>query len=604
MTRRIFILALTLAGAYGRGPSLNHVDELIRAGRFVELRASAEDALRADAASADGWYAMGVAFLHGEGVVPRAYRCLTQARALLEAAGDRGELYQRTLQELIEAASLMDRYGEQVRLMELHDSQFDGIYGTDIGWPLMKMGRVEEARHRMLAVVSSGVDSAAGPAMNTLGAMEVEQDRLEAGYGWFERATALSSTTAVACNLAEATMGLGRYQEAERVLLAAAADSKRPISNPWTDLAQLFTLQGRLAEALSALDEMRAWTAQGPAWAADQRWAGQSRIAVQVMLATGQDDEALRLTGLLLGRPERNGRDSGNSDRSEASALVLRMEALRAARERLAEQTASATGWERMRLAWQRLSTAFDLWWVRRRAGRLLAARGIERSTIPFGVESPVPEWLRPPAGDTFGYNIEESAHRRREAILPERAYHRLALAEIALAHGRTTEALSGLDRAAAELPAEEVLLRARLDALAGRALELDGHLAAALDRYQRALRTSPREFRALGLALPVKVETDGSREAQQAAEMVLRSPRFARRSGFRLQIFTSSGTLRARLQTPEGALLAEAEGGDARTLCRDLHHATFTPRIDLAQTDSMSLDGSNGAIQLPDGGR
>jgi len=173
-------------------------------------------------------------------------------------------------------------------------------------------------------------------------------------------------------------------------------------------------------------------------------------------------------------------------------------------------------------------------------------------------------------------------------------------------------------ERAIAALGPGEVLLAARLHAIAADAARQSEHWDRANVHYDGCFQRDPGVLRRLGLPVAVRVRTGGPLGAE-VADMLERSPRFERAdSGLTLSVDVDRVSARVCLVSARGQMLSCAEvdaveaakqgpSEDAATgeapaepvpwpqhVAREALRQLFSPRVDLSQTDIHSLDGQN----------
>lgn len=616
--------ALRAADTYPVTPSERAAYEYLQdGGQPVKARETAEAVLRVSPDSFVAYYVIGAVYSRVEGSLPKAHHYLSKARRLIERkwgvpvpSNGPWLWHARVIEELIDVTAEMDRYEEQLELLAAHDRLYRPPLTASWGWPLMKLGRMDEARAKVQEALRSDKPGTVTHAMNTLGAIENEMDRPEASYEVYTRLVEMvrkngwEMHTVYLRNAGAASLGLLRFEEAERWLLESAKQfDYGTFSNPWRSLAVLYVLEGRIPEAVAAVREMHAWSFRNMPSLQQQSWAERHYVTAAVLLECGYTEEALGILRRVLNRPDRRGGTSLHSDQSEAGLLVFTRHALKVHRENLAEEAS----WSEMRNGprlWARsLAEAVEMWSAGRRAAALVFKNGrltgSVRCTAPDGVD--VMDWTRIELNEILGPGVvgaeakrllaRDDAMGRREA-----PYLRLTLGYGALLRGDARSAREDLSAAVRDLPKAEVFQRAQAEALLGRAWEESGDLNEALRHYQLSMEKAPGVMRGFGFALPCRVESDGSPAAREAASLLKASPRFRDvGAGFLLRIASSGTLVLASLQAPDGTVLCQVRaplGADpevaARLLCRELHRRAFAPKIDLAQTDIASLDGSN----------
>lgn len=589
--------------------------------QFVKAREAAEAIL---GKQPDSFVALHVlAFVHewGEANLPRAYFLASKARSGLERrwgldipTDGPWRWHARVLRQLISITRQMDREQEALELLALRDRYYDPDLTVEYGWPLMKLGRMAEARARMSEALQSKDPEDRLTALNTWGAIEDEAGNAEESYRIFARLVEEVRTSKLPMevtylrNLGEAAEELGRFDEAERHFREAVRFfDGETYSNPWEDLSVLYMRQGRYPEALAAVREMHAWAHANPPYLDQQSWADRQSITAALLAEAGFVAEGLDLARRIARRPDRRGGTSVHRDQSEAGQLLLLWGLARLEQERLAEEASWTPLWQWLDLAGRRLSLARERWAAGRRAAALTAGKGRLAPSLRFfapnGID--VLPWLTPDLVALVGPGLVEAEAARLlartdPAGLRERPYLLLLAGESQRARGTLREARRSLEEALATLPRSERMLQARAWALLGDVARREGRLSTALADYQQALARHPGILRTLGIALPARITAAADPASRKAARWLASSPRFERQAGgFALEIAPAGSRHRATLLAPDGTVLAEAlvatqaDGeATARALCEELHRRAFALPLDLSQTDVTSLQG------------
>ena len=616
----VLIICLMLALCSGLAADdldLGVVKDLIDTGRFVRLREIAEEDLRRDKNSLMGNYMMGVAMYRGETNLPLARHYLERARALVKpdvfAFADTFP-YMNILLELERVLLELEKYEEHLGIVEEIDLLFGIDYHVATGWTLMKMGRYDEARALMKHYADSENYENRFSALNTLGALEHILENYEESFRWFtvlknELAERGDLSATVLRNRAEVAKSLLLFNEAESdLLLAARYFHPGSYSNPWRTLVLLYTGEGRISEGLSAVREMHQWNRSSNPVIEQQHW-NECRQAVAVLLmAAGHDDKALEILREIRSRPDRRGVTSSSVEQSEVESLHLYREALSLRCERLREESAWSKIGSWPTIIRERLKIGLELWTVDRRLNALLMPHDrLSWILRPYATDSISAEWLRSGLrgalkNGPMQAELTKLLARRDRAADRERPYLEAALGETLTAKAKYAVALPYLKAARVELPAEEVLLRARVEALIAFTLERQGDAESAAVAYRNAMERDPGVFRSLNISLPVVFADDGSAEAMDAVRFLKKSPRFHKGYGFQLSLEMVDRRLAARLSGLDGATLMQTsvavdESSESkstvRALCREIHRRAFAPKIDLSQADINSLDGA-----------
>jgi len=622
MFRRVILslaFALTLCAQQQQQqlPDLATVRQWIDAGRFIRVREMGEAILRQNKNSALGNYLMGVAMQRGEGNLPLARYYLGRARTLVErtpAVNDQTtDLHAHIMFEMLLVAGLTEKHEEQIQLVAEYGRLFGVDMGERSGWSLMKLGRHQEARALMQRYLKSKDPDTRRGALNTLGSIEMSLGNYEEAFRWFtilkneltERDTVNIAT--LVRNRAEVANVLLKFDIAESdTLLATKYFHPSSYSNPWMSLSLLYVTEGRLAEGLSAISSMHAWDRRSDPTLEQQRWNDGQQATAIVLLASGYPDAALQIVRRIRSKPDRRGTTSGTMDQAEIGLLFLWRETLRMQREMLSEQMVWEPWNEWAQSGWDRLKVERELWAANNRLNALLVPeRRLPWILRPYAPDSPVTEWMRPGLYGAVGGGIvrtelEKLIARTGTMADRERPYLRAALGESLIMSGNWDAGLAALTSAKEGLPHEEVLLRARMEALAAHALERSGQLDRAAVAWRNAMERNAGMIRLLDLSIPVNLSSDNSPGANEAVSWLEKSPRFHRGRGFSLSVATTGRRLYAQLRGRDGAVLAQASTtilpdvkDTARMLCKEIHRKAFATKIDLSQMDINSLDGS-----------
>jgi len=623
----VFIFSiLSLSGWAQHSAELTLKDglQLWREQQYVTLFERANEAVREDPRSVEGQFFLGVALQQGEGNLPLARRSLETAKALLEREKAHGkltetesEVYRRTLGALADIYETTEQYTEELRLIDLARREANLDWSATRGWPLMKLGRMDEARAAMRESLKSTDPVDRRIALNTLGSLEFSAWNYDASYAWFTLLIGQSPpedlTPTTFSNRAETALALENFAGAESDY-RQATDRFLPGSytNPWEEITPLYVQTGRLVFAVSAIQKMREWDAGSDPTLEQNRWSREQLIVGLVQLAAGRDQQAMDTTALLLRRPDRLGNNSASPQESEIASLDLYVEALRRNRERIIE----SMSWSGP-LAWcQGLGHAAMLTaelWISESRLRALVVRnpdGLDWSLRPYGPNSDVQEYLRPGMNRILGPGIVSSAvtkllKRSGAQADRERPYLQCMLGESMVDRGDFGAALAPLSSSLQTMPREESLLRSRIEALLGYALEQTGATADAQTHYSTAMELDPHVFRSLAIALPVTIERAGNDAAANLAAAWLRSsPRFRQGRGFTIQFQRHGTTLEAVMLGSSGEVLARAATSDngkpkevARRLCAAIHDSFFNGKLNVEQADIDSINGSPASL-------
>ena len=598
-------------------PDLATVRQWIDSGKFIRVREMGEALLRQNKNNPLGNYLMGVAMQRGEGNLPLARYYLGRARTLVEQSASTGDqtadLHAHILFEMLLVAGLTEKHEEQIRLVGEYGRLFGVDMGERSGWSLMKLGRHQEARQLMQKYLKSKDPDTRRGALNTLGSIEMSLGNYEEAFRWFSilkneltERDAVNIATLVR-NRAEVANVLLQFDVAESdTLLATKYFHPSSYSNPWMSLSLLYVTEGRLSEAVSAISSMHAWDRRSDPTLEQQRWNDGQQATAIVLLATGYPDAALQIVRRIRSKPDRRGTTSGTMEQAEIGLLYLWRETLRMQREALREQMISETWAEWFQSGWERMKVERELWAANSRLNALLVPeQRLPWILRPYAPDSPITEWMRPGlygavGGGLVRAELEKLIGRTGKLADRERSYLQAAMGESLIMSGSYEKGLAALTAAKEKLPQEEVLLRARMEALAAHALERSGQLDRAAVAWRNAMERNAGLIRLLDLSIPVTLSSDNSPGANEAVSWLEKSPRFHRGRGFSLAVSTTGRRMYAQLRGRNGAVLAQASTlvlpdikDTARMLCKEVHRKAFATKIDLSQMDINSLDGS-----------
>ncbi|MEE8526736.1 MAG: hypothetical protein V3T72_22595 [Thermoanaerobaculia bacterium] len=590
--------------------------------RFVRAREASERMLEENPNSIPGHCLLGLVHHRAEGNLPVALYHIRRCRQLFEGRyselpGDQAPWFWHVL-SITESAFVsgeMGRHEDKIRYLRERDDIYQPERPADRGWPLMRLRRYDEARFAVEQALTLGDPDQVRAAKTVLCAIEAEQQLREESYlacldaAEYDRHENLDYANPVPfTNAAEAALGMLRMDQAEEFILDATRRFTAPtVSNPWMDLTLLYLAEGRMPEALEAVRKMFRWRSRQPAYIDEQNRAETEMTSAIFLIAAGHPEDAARITDRALDRPDRTGFTSSESEQMEAAVALVDRLANRTAAELLAEEASWSKLGDSIRARLASVQRRSRAWSSGRRAAALLAHQRILDATVrPYLAGSvEIPEWIEPEIIEIVGPGVLQAAllqARERETLAAAEGYFLAYESEIAFLRGRHQETLRIADEALRTLPEAEVLLRARVAAIAARASQARGDHSRALAMYDLAMQSDPGIIRRLGIALPTRFQTSPGPVAKLAARYLRRSPRFDEKSsGFSLRI-AGVDDGEAYLLGANDAVLAQVRvtpraGEDsedlARRLARELHEAAFAPRLDLTQADIRSLDGS-----------
>src|SRR5579872_3361097 len=559
--------------------TLDEAETLIDAGKYVKVLDYALDAVKRDPESFEANFLLGLTLHKGEGNLPLSQYRLEKAKTIAMARGgyhaltpDLQKVYLELLQELVWIYGESEEYQRQLDLIGAIQTETGLDWSQEGGWSLMKLGRYDEARNMLLQKVSSPNASVRASALNTLGAIESTTGNLQGGYDWFtklindEEARRATGVATAYSNRAEVGVSLLKFSSAESDWQESTKNfAPGSYTNPWSDLTFLYAGEGKLPLAVQAAKEMREWDRASDATIEQHRWNLNTRMIAMVLLAAGHDKEALNVLEMVLSRPDRQGSTTTDPDEAEICLLSLYDEALRTNRERALEGMSWSRPSEWFGRMWDAVRYTVEDWGARSRLRKLvMQTKRLDWVLRPYSQDSSIPEWIRPEITAALGEGLsssrlQELLKRDDENGRRERPYILEVLGESQVRNGSYKPGIDALTQALQTLPQEEVLLKARANALLADALDRTGQSDAARAHYVAAFDLDPRVFRELSLAIPAKVTSDNDASSRTAASWLRSSPRFRSGNAFTVQVNRVSDGLEATLADATGTVVGRA---------------------------------------------
>jgi len=637
---------------FARTPAEDEIWQLYNEEKLLTARRKTEELLREQPDSIVGHYIFAQILRRAEGNLPKAMKQMGKARELYELK------YQPTISNVSETpwllhreilyaaqtvAGELERHEYQLQLLDYHDSLYDPRLTAEHAWPLMLLGRYDEARKyaEKAADDSDGFQRSLG--RNALCAIEGEArtrtERFTACLAAYDDAgnrarnddpfanpDAITSVTVHAYNAAVAAMSVLRPDEAERLAKAGATRLEFTPANPWRLLVRLYTDQGRMEDAVMALREMQAWRRKQPPHLREQVRAETDVAFATVLLVAAQTETGMTVINRAIANPDRRGLTSSSKEQALGAHALLR----RAIRSTHVEIEAERAVWsgtaEAMQIAIDASQRRVENWADAERIrgvlnddDRLVSSF---RMYIAGGLE-PVPSWLIGDLIPILGAGVSSvvlELARQAETNEEFEPYYVAFEAEIALHRRDKQAALDLATQALDALPEFEALLRARLAAIAGEAAWALGKHELALGMWATAMQRDAGVIRRRALALPATLKLNASGPvAERLAVLLESSPRFdigrREQSTFTVTIEGSGRALEVCLLEPEGGVLGCAstppepepdpdakpdpdaptlEDDDYAALTAEAFHArAFAMPVGLSNIDLGSLDGT-----------
>lgn len=672
----LLLACLTLFGAvvaavHGAGaqqtaqPAAQTPDEqealdLLGREQMLSARTKAEEVLERNPHSLVGHYVVGVVLHQAEGSLARAMHHLGRAREIYETtwpastrpAGAPWELHRDLLYRIQSLAGEMELHDYRLQVLGYHDYLYDPDLLAQHAWPLMRMGRFDEARDFAQRAAASRDDWQKSSGLNALCALEGEAGRrqpfFDACLAAYEHARdrgadeeGQGAVAVHAYNAAQAARAILDFQRAEALALEGARRHEQTPANPWRLLTRQHLEHGELTEAVEALREMQRWRARQPAYLRDQDRAETDAAFAELMLLAGETEVGLRAIDRAIAQPDRRGLISSDPEQALGAHALLRRALQRTHAERVAEEASWSGTLARLGGTFTVAGARLESWPDDERIASTLSDGDRLVATLRLyvrgGIE-PVPVWLVGDLVEVLGAGVTGVALRRARATedpaSPLGPFYDGLQAEVALAQGDSLRAVALAQAALQRLPAGQTVFRARVAAVGAEAARDAGRPSDALGLYEEALQKDAGIVRRLGLSIPASVSYGGGGEVgRRVADMLEASPRFRSGRGFEVAVNDRGAAVEACLSSPHGARLgcaqvdpaalaeqyataraeweealakAREEGADtaeleeaepeepdpAEYLAEQFHDRIFSVPVTLSSTDLGSLDG------------
>lgn len=592
----------------------------------VKARELSEQWIRAEPESPAAQFALAEVLFNVEGNLPRALFHLNRAEEFtnynsLEEAYNSGNVqwHYLTLSQLSYVHQLM---GNQLESLEYLD-KISQVYGQDMesfrGWPLIKLKQYDAARESANLVLENSInDRERARAWNTLCAAELASLAPIESMSACDRAieedenitdSANDYDTVYLTNASEVALSLLQMEQAEEYIDRATRYlNPRSVADPWIYKLFLTLNQGRFDDARSALDRMLVWREQQEPIVSVMNRAEHFLVSASFLLVAGYAEDAANLTQTALNQPDRNGSYSADDAQKDSFAALLNMMANRAEYQIQLESISTLDFGDSIAPRIKANSLRLRAWRAERRAASLFANFEVLQNRLrPYApLDVHIPEWVEPEIVQLIGSgvmkNILDQALANGAFQLNE-GYYYSYLAEIAAVENNIELVIEAGRHALTQLPQQEVLLRARVAARMADANWHKNSYSDALPFYEIAYQQDPSIFRRLALEIPVSIIGDNSQFANQAADLLSRSPRFNEDSnGIPLEI-ESNPNLSICLKSRTGSVLscytsaaAENQGSkwNAPELIRLFHSDTFGLGFDISKVQRSILLGSS----------
>jgi tetratricopeptide (TPR) repeat protein len=632
----------------------DEVWQLYQDEKLLTARRKVEELLDKEPDSIVGRYVFAQILRRAEGNLPKAMKQMGKARELYEQRyqptvanlqGTPWLLHREILYAAQTIAGELERHEYQLQLLDYHDSLYDPRLTAEHAWPLMLLGRYDEARKYAEKAAESSDEFQRSLGRNAMCAIEGEagnrEERFAAclsayddaadrarGDDPFAKPDEITSVTVHAYNAAQAALSVLRPDEAERLAKAGAVRLEFTPANPWRFQVRLFTDQGRMDEAVLALREMQAWRRKMPPHLREQERAETDVAFATVLLVAGETETGMQVIDRAIANPDRRGLTSSSKEQALGAHALLRLAMRRTHAEVEAERATWSGTAESARITRDQAERRIQDWADAERIRGVLNHDELLVATFRMylaGGLEPIPSWLVGDLVPILGAGVSSvvlDMVREAEEDDALEPYYVAFEAEIALHDGDRKEALRLAEEALASLPEFEALLRARVAAIAGEAAWELGSKQAALGFWATAMQRDAGIIRRRGIVLPARIVNQASGPvAERAVELLESSPRFdlGESEGFTIELHGSGRELTMCLLEPAGGdlgcantppeppepgaqpakptLSGEAEVPDdddyAAMTVEALHARAFAMPVGLSNIDLGSLDGT-----------
>ncbi len=597
-------------------------------GKFTRARELVTKSLEKDPDHFIANWVMVQVYYEYEANFPRALFLLRKIRKILEGEyGDKPDAaeaqtwHKKMLKREASILGQMDRREDQLAVYVHYDELYKPSIEVNRIWPLMKLGRFDDARKIGKKLIYSDHFNTRLRAYNGLMAIADEARERKESYKWgkegLERTQKRSCI--IASNLARSALQNVLFDEAEEyVKIARKATHDDCSSNPLSQLVSIHLLQGEFQKTISTLHQLR----KEPL---SQRMRVQFEMAnkarmVELLYALGQFKESEKRIREVLQAPDRVGMTSASKENQALTNMVLFWSVLDARREQERERAGIRGFVEATRIRLKATKLKLVQWEKSRMALRLGTLQNLLVTALrPYYLD--LMPWYAPALIRILGSGVVIKAigdARQADADMEKKlsGYFDAVEAEAHWRAGRTDEARKLADRSLGGLPKKAKLVRWRAQAILAQIAWRGGSVEDARKHFHEVLHKYPTVLRQLAVRLPVTVQHSGGSDAEAIAEKLHDSRRLStgKNSGFEVRVEQNDDGIRLCLRGARdfqyacvGTQQLESEQkqsddkleGEERLLALiDLFHdKAFAPLVELTQSDINTLDGRTGRI-------
>ena len=499
----------------------------------------------------------------------------------------------------------MDRRSEQLAELDRYNEIYPSKDELKI-WPLVKLGRFEEAREIGIRLIKSVDPFVRSRSYNGLMAVECEARNRKASYDWGLKGheDARESSCVIALNMGLASRQCFKFDEEERFnRIALKAEDQDCSSSPYIQSSATYLIRGAFQKSIAALSKWAPKTAM--------EWS-QSHMRVkarraELMFSLGVWERGMNEVHQVVTYPDRSaGTDSASEELLNLEASLLYWTLLKGQSIILNEQQKIRGYWSWLMGSYERGVLAFRRWKQGRQVIRYATHQALLIDLLrPY--YSNVHPWYASSLAHLFGTGLLEatlSKVRELEAAdYPDvvNAYLNAFEAELALLNKEYQDAHQKAQAALKQLPEAAKLLRYRVQTIKWIADQQDRTVAALDNDLHILLSKYPTFIRFFEAQIPVSIEHEGRTYSDQIIDALGRSPRFELRTDaqLKMKIMESDQKLQICMFGPQGYRYGCAEtfidlAREKAQQEKKMHHGTNKKRNNSANQDPQSSDLSS----------
>ena len=514
---------------------------------YNKARTLAERALRERPRAILGALVLSQVYEVSEGNYPKALYWVRRAQDWLILKCDlppKDPSNQRLHKDLIihEAMLLgdMDDRARQLKALKRYDIYYNPPRDDLKIWPLVKLGRFDEARTLGLKLIQHENSYIRSRAFNGLMAVECEARNRRASYEWGMKGhiDSKEQSCVISLNMGLASRQIFEFDDEERFnRIAINAQDRDCSSSPYIQSSATYLIRGEFQKSISALTS---WAPKTASEFMKSHMRVKARRA-ELMYSLGVWSRGLEEIHQVVTYPDRSaGTDSASEELLLLEASLLYWAMLDGVAIATREHQTIRGGWAQVQGVGERAHLAFRRWKQRRQIIRYATYNHLLIDLIRPYFSNVMP-WYLNAVTSILGEGVLRVAIRRVRALEAKDfpkvagAYLDALESELSWRSNEDEEALRLAERALDGIPKEAKLIRYRMRALRW---AIKGALqgSATLDEdLHILLQHYPTPLRVLGLSVPAQIKIVGGALAESAARALSRSPRLSVRSDAKL---------------------------------------------------------------------